>query len=69
MTEHYFDALEKKIDRLIQRIEELEMENRHLREQDSRLREERAQLIQLSNQTQGKVEAMIQRLKSLEQSS
>ncbi|WP_151705006.1 TIGR02449 family protein [Nitrincola alkalilacustris] len=69
MTEHYFNALEQKIDRLIHKIDDLERENRRLKDQESKLREERAQLIQLSNQTQGKVEAMIQRLKSLEQSS
>jgi len=69
MTEHYFDALEQKIDRLIHKIDELERENQRLKDQENKLREERAQLIQLSNQTQGKVEAMIQRLKSLEQSS
>lgn len=69
MTEHYFNALEQKIDRLINKIDELERENQRLKDQENKLREERAQLIQLSNQTQGKVEAMIQRLKSLEQSS
>jgi len=69
MSEHYFNALEHKIDLLLERVEQLELENRTLREQDSRLREERAQLIQLNDQTRSKVESMIQRLKALEQNS
>jgi len=62
MTEHYFNALEHKIDLLLARVEQLELEN-------STLREERAQLIQLNDQTRSKVEGMIQRLKALEQNS
>lgn len=69
MSEHYFNALEQKIDQLLQRVHALELENRQLREQDARLREERAQLVQLNEQTRGKVESMIQRLKALEQNS
>ncbi|MET4000367.1 cell division protein ZapB [Marinobacterium sp. MBR-111] len=69
MTEHYFNALEHKIDLLLARVEQLELENSTLREQDTRLREERAQLIQLNDQTRSKVEGMIQRLKALEQNS
>lgn len=67
MSEHYFNALENKIDRLLSRLDQLEQENRYLREQTGKLREERAQLIQLHDQTRDRVEGMISRLKALEQ--
>ncbi|MCP4597098.1 TIGR02449 family protein [Neptuniibacter sp.] len=67
MTEHYFTALEQKIDQLLERYAQLEQENKQLRERERLLKEERAQLAQLNEQTQTKVEAMIMRLKSLEQ--
>ncbi len=69
MSEHYFNALEQKIDQLLARVEQLEQDNRQLRQQDAQLREERAQLVQLNDQTRSKVEGMIQRLKALEQNS
>ncbi|KEA63458.1 hypothetical protein ADIMK_2237 [Marinobacterium lacunae] len=69
MSEHYFNALEQKIDRLLTRLQQLERENGHLRDQEARLREERAQLLQLHDQTRDKVEGMISRLKALEQQS
>ena len=62
MSEHYFNALELKIDRLLKRLDQLEQENSYLREQTGKLREERAQLIQLHDQTRDKVEGMISRL-------
>ena len=67
MTEHYFNALEQKIDALLARLEGLEQENSLLREREKLLKEERAQLTQLNDQTQSKVKAMIMRLKALEQ--
>ncbi len=69
MSEHYFTVLEQKIDQLLTRVQQLEQENRQLRQQDVLLREERAQLLQLNDQTRSKVEGMIQRLKALEQNS
>ncbi len=69
MSNHYFDALETKIDRLLAYAQKLEIENQRLQEQDQRLREERAQLLQLHEQTRQKVEGMISRLKALEQQS
>lgn len=69
MSEHYFNALEQKIDLLLTRLQQLEQENSHLREQENKLREERAQLLQMHDQTRDKVEAMISRLKALEQQS
>ncbi|MBP0050049.1 TIGR02449 family protein [Marinobacterium sp. AK62] len=69
MSEHYFNALEHKIDQLLDIVERLESENDQLKRQNQQLREERAQLVQLNDQTRNKVEGMIQRLKALEQNS
>ncbi|TCK06034.1 TIGR02449 family protein [Marinobacterium mangrovicola] len=69
MSEHYFNALEQKIDLLLGKLDQLEQENRYLRDQTGKLREERAQLLQLHDQTRDKVEGMISRLKALEQQS
>lgn len=67
MTESYFNALEQKIDQILERYNKLEEENQQLREKERLLKEERAQLSQINEQTQAKIEAMITRLKSLEQ--
>ncbi|MFY0678714.1 MAG: TIGR02449 family protein [Neptuniibacter sp.] len=67
MTESYFNALEQKIDQILERYNKLEEENQQLRERERLLKEERAQLSQINEQTQAKIEAMITRLKSLEQ--
>ncbi|GGO87744.1 hypothetical protein GCM10011348_41630 [Marinobacterium nitratireducens] len=69
MSDHYFDALERKIDQLLDHCHRLEQENVHLRQQEAALKEERARLLQLNDQTRSKVEAMIQRLKALEQNA
>lgn len=69
MSEHYFNALEQKIDQLLNRLQQLEQENSHLREQAAKWREERAQLLQLHDETHHRVESMITRLKALEQQS
>ena len=68
MTEHYFNALEQKIDQILDRCQQLEQENVQLKERERLLKEERAQLALQNEQTQSKIEAMISRLKSLEQS-
>lgn len=68
MAESYFNALEQKIDQILERHSRLEAENQQLRARERLLKEERAQLIQINEQTQNKIEAMITRLKSLEQS-
>ncbi len=67
MTEHYFNALEQKIDQILERCAQLEQENSQLREREQLLKEERAQLAQINEQTQSKIKAMIMRLKALEQ--
>lgn len=68
MSEQYFNALEEKIDLILERCSKLEQENQQLRERERSLKEERAQLSQVNEQTQSKIESMIMRLKSLEQS-
>jgi cell division protein ZapB len=67
MTEHYFNALEQKIDQILDRCAKLEQENMQLRDREQLLKEERAQLAQINEQTQSKIKAMIMRLKALEQ--
>jgi len=69
MSDHYFAALEQRIDQLLQHCQQLELENQHLRREQSELKEERSHLLKLNNETRSKVEAMIQRLKALEQNS
>jgi len=67
MSENYFDVLESRLIQLMERCEKLEQENEQLKSSEAALREERARLLQINDQTRQKVEAMIQRLKSLEQ--
>lgn len=69
MSEHYFNALEQKIDRLLDHVAELERDNQQLMQQNAQLREERARLLQLHEHTRGKIEGMISRLKALEHQS
>lgn len=66
MTEHYFAALEQKLDQLIKRLGQLEEQNRQLRSKNARLEDERAQLVQTRDTTRTQVEAMLNRLKTLE---
>lgn len=66
MTEHYFAALEQKLDQLIKRLKQLEEQNRQLLSKNARLEEERAQLMHNSDATRTQVEAMLNRLKTLE---
>ncbi|MCV6588798.1 MAG: DUF904 domain-containing protein [Marinobacterium sp.] len=59
MSEHYFDQLESHIVELLERCQTLEQENQQLRT-------ERSRLLEVNALTRHRVEAMIQRLKSLE---
>jgi len=68
MTDHYFDALEQKLDLLIKRLDQLEEQNRQLRSRNDKLEEERAHLVQSNETTRAQVEAMSTRLKTLERS-
>lgn len=67
MSENYFDVLESRMFQLLERCEQLEQENAELKRNETQLREERSRLLQINDQTRQKVEAMIVRLKSLEQ--
>lgn len=62
-------VLMAKFDLLLQRLEQLKAENRLLRANEKSWREERAHLIEKNELARQKVEAMILRLKALEQDS
>lgn len=60
-------ALNERIDRLLELCRTLQGENRSLRQSQEQLTTERAQLLARNEQARSRVEAMILRLKSLEQ--
>ena len=59
-------ALGQHLDRLLDIVRRLTEENRSLRHSQEQLSGERAGLLARNEQARGRVEAMIQRLKSLE---
>lgn len=61
--------LEQRVDELIQLCARMDREIRSLKAAERLLREERAQLLRKSDDARSKVEAMILRLRSLEQES
>lgn len=67
MTDNLLTALEAKLDQLIQLVERQQKENQQLREKESEWARERARLIEKNELARTRVEAMITRLKSLEQ--
>lgn len=67
MSAQAFDKLEQQINMLIQHCQKLEQSNQDLQQQISALKEERNQRLHVANQTDQKLEAMISRLKTLEQ--
>jgi len=66
MEELDIKRLEERVDDLIQAVERLRSENKSLREAQSSLMAERGQLIEKSELARTRVEAMISRLKALE---
>lgn len=64
-----FKVLERKIADLIHLCDQFNSENRKLKVEALSWQHEREQLIQKTEMARGKVEAMIQRLKALEQES
>ena len=60
-------ALAAKVDTLALRVQRLSEENRGLRLQQEQLTNDRSQLLAKNEQARSRVEAMIARLKSLEQ--
>lgn len=69
MAEQELKRLEVRIDELIRTVERLKEENRSLRAQQQLLTTERAQLIERNELARSRVEAMINRLKAMEQSA
>lgn len=61
--------LEKRLDELVLICKQLQEENGSLRDRQDMLMAERASLLQKNEQVRGRVEAMITRLKAMEQAS
>lgn len=61
--------LEKRLDELVVICKKLQEENESLRIRQDNLTAERANLLQKNEQVRGRVEAMITRLKAMEQTS
>ncbi|HEX9878480.1 MAG TPA: TIGR02449 family protein [Gammaproteobacteria bacterium] len=59
--------LEKRLDELVVICRQLQDENRSLKQRQDTLIEDRATLLQKNEQVRGRVEAMISRLKAMEQ--
>jgi cell division protein ZapB len=59
--------LEKRLDELVVICKQLQDENRSLKQRQDSLIEDRATLLQKNEQVRGRVEAMINRLKAMEQ--
>jgi cell division protein ZapB len=67
MDEMELKHLERRVDELIQRLSALKSENHSLRESQTALITERARLIEKTELARTRVEAMISRLKAMEQ--
>ncbi|MED5462154.1 MAG: TIGR02449 family protein [Pseudomonadota bacterium] len=67
MFEHELKQLEKRVDALVQICDQLQDENRSLQQRQDMLTAERATLLQKNEQVRARVEAMIGRLKAMEQ--
>lgn len=67
MSDADLNALAAKVEQLLLELHSLRRQNSHLHSQEHKWREERAQLIEKNELARLKVEAMITRLKSLEQ--
>lgn len=64
-----FELLRRRVERLADMVVRLSDENRSLRQSQEQLTAERASLLAKNEQARSRVEAMIQRLKSLEQNA
>ena len=67
--ENELKRLEQRVDALVGVCDQLQNENRSLRERQDVLTAERANLLQKNEQVRARVEAMIGRLKAMEQGS
>ncbi|THB66143.1 MAG: TIGR02449 family protein [Gammaproteobacteria bacterium] len=66
--EKQLGILESRVDELTKKCTRLVEENASLRVSQENLRNEKAVILQKNNQAKSRVEAMIRRLKSMEQS-
>lgn len=66
VVQHEVAALAQQVDRLLDVVRRLHEENRSLRHSQEQLANERAGLMARNEQARSRVEAMIQRLKALE---
>ena len=69
MFEHELKRLEKRVDALVHVCDQLQDENKSLKQRQDTLTAERATLLQKNEQVRARVEAMIGRLKAMEQGS
>ena len=67
--EHELRRLEQRVDALVRVCDQLQDENRSLKQRQDVLTSERATLLQKNEQVRARVEAMIGRLKAMEQGS
>lgn len=65
--EHELRRLEKRVDALVEVCDQLQNENRSLKQRQDTLTVERSSLLQKNEQVRARVEAMIGRLKAMEQ--
>lgn len=65
-TTHDLDQIESQLKDLLGRLNNLEQENHSLHARQEALMAERAQLVKRNEEARSRVEAMINRLKSLE---
>ena len=67
--EHELNRLEQRVDALVKICDQLQDENKSLKQRKDVLAGERATLLQKNEQVRARVEAMIGRLKAMEQGS
>lgn len=65
--EHELKRLEQRVDSLVRVCDQLQDENKSLKQRQDVLTAERATLLQKNEQVRARVEAMIGRLKAMEQ--
>ncbi len=68
VLEEAFKQFEDKLDQLLETNQRVAQQNKTLQESEAALTEERASLMRKNDLAKSKIEAMITRLKSLEQS-
>lgn len=67
MPDNELEKLEQRVNELVALCKQLREENRSLQRKQEQMNNERAQLIQRNELVRARVEAMVSRLKSMEQ--